>query len=181
MVGVDASLTTDQTALNTYNNRPWLQATNSVNVIQSQTLVEWTFGTAWNGFQVMSTTSTFASIVSSGMTGITAGAFPTGWWNIGGYCSYQPTGAVTNFSRRLMCIQVSHSIQFNAVYDTIVQTSFESNTSPDSMTANGTFYLDNAFNYGVLLGFAHRNAGSSVQVNSGARIWLNYLGSGVTI
>lgn len=182
---VDAALTTDQAALNTYNNRPWLLATSAAAVTQSQTLTEWTFGTSWNGFQVFSLNTSGISVVSSGMAlgsaALAVGNFPSGWWNIGGYCSYQPTGAVTNNTRRLMCIQVSHSVQFTNQFDTIVQTSFESNTGTDSMTANSMFFLDNAFSYSVILGFAHRNSGSTIQVNTGAKIWLTYLGSGVTI
>lgn len=181
---VDAALTANLDAFNTYNNRPWFTVTSTAAVSQAQTLLEWTPFTSWNGWTVMSNTTTGATINASAEMAtarFTAGAFRTGWWNIGGYVSYQPTGAVTNNTRRLMCIQLNHSEQFVQVYDTIINTSFESNTGTDSMTVNDMFYLDNQFTYGVTLGFAHRNSGSSVQANVGAKIWANYIGSGVSI
>lgn len=180
---VDATLTTEQAALTGYNNRPWLQVTGTATVTQAQSPTEWTFGDSWNGFTVLTNNTTGSStFIASGMTNnLAAGNFPTGWWNIGGYCSYQPTGAVTNNTRRLMCIQVSRGVQFDNIEETIVQTSFESNTGTDSMTVNGMFFLDNVLTYGVVLGFSHRNTGSTIQVNTGARIWMNYLGSGVTV
>jgi hypothetical protein len=181
---VDAALTDDVTVFNSYNNRPWFLVTSTAAVSGAQTLTEWTAGTSWNGFSVFSNST--AGVTISAATEIatakfTAGAFRTGWWNIGGYCSYQPTGAVTNNTRRLMSIQLSHQVQLDNIYDTIVQTSFESNTGTDSMTANDIFYLDNQYLYTVTMGFSHRNSGSTVQVNTGAKIWAVYLGSGVDI
>lgn len=180
---VDAALAADQAALNSYNNRPWVQMVSTSAVSQLQSLGEWTPLTSWYGWTVMTNTTAGNTVTSGGgqTNTFNAGTFPTGWWNIGGYCSYQPTGVVTNLTRRQMCIQLFHSVQFVGVYDTIVQTSFESNTGTDAMTANDLFYLDNRYTYGITLGFAHRNSGSSVQVNSGAQIWANYIGTGVTI
>lgn len=178
---VDAALTTDQTALNGYNNRPWVQMTSTAAVSQLQTLGEWVPFTSWYGWTIMTNTTTGNTVVGGGGQGNTflAGNFRTGWWNVGGYASYQPTGAVTANTRRQLILQISHSVQFNQVYDSVLNTSFESGTSPDAMTVNDMVYLDNQFNYGFVLGFAHRNSGSSIQVNVGARIWANYLGTGV--
>lgn len=179
---VDAALTADQAALDGYNNRPWMQLVSTAAVSQLQSLLEWTPFTSWYGWTIMNNTTAAATLTSSGMGNtFLVGQFPTGWWNIGGYASYQPTGATTANSRRQLCIQVSHSVQFDQVFDTIINTSFDSATNPDSMTVNDIFYLDNQFNYGITLGFAHRNAASSIQANIGARIWANYLGTGVTI
>lgn len=179
---VDAALTADQVALDTYNNRPWMQLVSTAVVSQAQSPLEWTPFTAWYGWTIMTNTTAGATLTSSGMTNtFPAGGFLTGWWNIGGYASYQPTGAATANSRRQLCIQVSHSVQFNQVYDTIINTSFDSATNPDSMTVNDIFYLDNRYTYAITLGFAHRNAASSVQANVGARIWANYLGTGASV
>lgn len=181
---VDAALAGNLAAFDSYNNRPWFTVTSTVAVSQVQTPTEWTPFTSWNGWTVVQNTTTGATINASAEMAaarFNVGAFRTGWWSIGGYVSYQPTGAVTNNTRRLMCIQLNHSVQSVQVYDTIINTSFESNTGTDSMTVNDIFYLDNQFSYGVTLGFAHRNSGSSVQANVGAKIWATYLGSGVSV
>ena len=179
---VDAALTQIQTDLEGYNERPWMQLVSTATASGSQTSTEWTPGAVWNGFTIMTNVTAAATLTASGMTNtFTAGGFLTGWWNIGGYASYQPTGAVTNNTRRLLCIQVNHLVQLNQVYDTIINTSFESNTGTDSMTVNDMFYLDNQYTYGITLGLSHRNTGSSIQANVGARIWANYLGTGVSV
>lgn len=179
---VDAALTADQAALDGYNNRPWLQAVSTSTVTQAQTLTEWVPGDVFPGFQVMGASGGATStITSSGMAASLFTQFTTGWWNIGGYASYQPTGAVTNFSRRVLAVQVGRTVLFNNEYETVLQTAYESNTGTDSMTCQGMFFLDSQYTYFVNLMFAHRNSGSTVQINTGARIWMNFLGSGVTI
>jgi hypothetical protein len=177
---VDSSLTVDQTALNGYNNRPWLLATTTGTSAISSTSLDWVPGTAF-GIGAVAPGLVALTTVASGVAASLTGSFITGWWNIGGFVSYQPTGAVNNFTRRTAAIQVLHSEQSMNFYDTIVQTSVESNTGTDSMSLDGVFYIDSSFSYAITLNFAHKNTSSTIQINAGGKVWMHYLGSGVTI
>lgn len=181
----DATAVTEATAsqsasLTAYNNRPWLLATSTVAVTGAQSLTEPSYNTSFPGLTVMTQTS--GTVQQSGMASFTSSVpEPAGWYHVGGFATFQATGAVNTFTRRLLAVQWFHIENLTNVYETAIQTCYESNTGGDAMTVQGMFYADGVNSYTATLYFAHRNSSSTMQVNTGAKLWITYLGSGVNI
>ena len=126
---------------------------------------------------------TSGTVTRSGMDSFvsTNAVNPAGFYLVGGYVTYQATGAVNSFTRRTLCIQWQYVANLDSVYDQAIQTSYESNTAGDAMTVQGIFYADGIHKNFPRLLFAHRNTSSTMQVNAGAKMWIQYIGSGVGI
>lgn len=107
----------------------------------------------------------------------------TGWYNYGCYGNLAATGAVTALSRRTLYARATKqttgtSTQLSqAVFRTI-----DTNTGGEFLVASeATFYATVGTTVDVEGFWSHTNAASTVQVNSGARLWCNFIGSGVEI
>lgn len=179
---INAIANAQSTSLNTYNNRPWLLSTSTVATTGAQSTNEFVLGSAFPGL-TLSLSPTSGTVVRSGMSSfVTTGAInPAGWYQVGLFASFQATGAVNTFTRRTLCLQWQYFDGGTAVYDQAIETCYESNTGGDGMTVSGCFYADGAHKYFPTALFAHRNSSSTMTVNTGAKMWIVYLGSGVTL
>lgn len=183
-VAIDAAVQASNSALSGYNNRPYVRASLSANTSSiSQSLSEWVPGSSLPGLNIFDGSFAITRISSPGITFASplnvSSVWRQGWWLVGGWITYQCVGAVTNLSRRTLGVQWRHSVNGVSQYEANLNTSYESNTGTDAMTVQGMFYADGIHSYNADLVFAHRNAGSSMIVNAGARLWMFYLGSGV--
>lgn len=172
--------TADIAALDAYNNRPWLLATSTAAATIGQSTVEPTFDTSFPGLAVISQTS--GTVQQSGLSSFATNAVErAGWYHVGGFATFQATGAVNTFTRRLLAVQWFHAENGINFYEHAIQACYESNTGGDSMTVQGMFHADGAHSYTATLYFAHRNNSSTMQVNVGAKLWITYLGSGLVV
>lgn len=184
---VDAQVITavaaaQSSALTTYNNRPWLVATSTGNIVTAQNVTDPTYtDTGFPGAVVMTLTSG-STVQQSRLTQFNGSGVPAaGWYHVGGFATFQATGAVNTFTRRILAVQWFHSENLDSIAENVIQNCYESNTGGDAATVQGMFYANGINDYTVTLYFAHRNSSSTMQVNSGAKMWVTYLGSGVVI
>jgi hypothetical protein len=179
---VTANTTAQANALTTYNNRPWLLATSTSSTTTAQTLSEFTNPNSSLPGSIVPVGPTTGIVTRSGLgTFVTTGTpDPQGWYHVGGWATFQATGAVNTFTRRTLAVEWITTVNLVGVYDQAISTCYESNTGGDSLTVEGFFYADGIHQYTPQLVFAHRNSSSTMTVNTGAKMWITYLGSGVT-
>jgi hypothetical protein len=179
-VAIDAALTADQASFNAYNNSPWIQIiSTTVSSAYASLNVDYTLGGQVPGFSAFSgaTVNTAFGLSPASLNNV----YPAGWWHVGGQATFQATGAVNTFTRRTLGVQLRHVERGISFYDVAIGTCYESNTGGDGISVSGLFFMDGVHTYFPDLIFAHRNTSSTMTVNAGARMWLTYLGSGVTI
>jgi hypothetical protein len=108
--------------------------------------------------------------------------FPKGWYSMTATATFQEVGAVTLGSYRRLGCWAAYSNDFSdltSMFDTV--TIATNSGQPDSLNTTGWFYSDGVQNRSCILTFGHGNAGSSLNLLSGARITVEFLGTGVTL
>lgn len=176
----DTTLKTINNSLVAYNNRPWAQAITTANAVQVNSVDGFIRGEPPPGLQLQFTAATATTFGITGFPTMTLP--PRGWYLAGFTATFQATGAVTLNSMRTMGLSWAYAINGvnqwdqQAAHDIV-----ESNTAGDSGTVAGMFFADGLRNYTLIPSFNHRNTGSTMQVNSGARYWVSYLGTGLVI
>jgi hypothetical protein len=91
-------------------------------------------------------------------------------------------GAVNLGSYRRLGVWATFSNNFSdlsALFDTV--TVATNSGQPDSLNTAGWFYSDGITARGCQMVFAHGNTSSSLNVLSGARLMIQYLGTGATL
>lgn len=167
--------------LTTYNNRPWASAVTTAAGSVNNNLADFVLGTQPPGGLAIH--SLAHTTTASGLSGLpTMTLPPAGWYLAGATCTFQPTGAVNAQTRRDLILTWSYTINGFSQWDQqSVHTYYESNTGGDAGSLTGLFFADGQRNYTLAVTLMHKNTGSTVQVNVGARYWVSYLGTGVVI
>lgn len=178
---VDASLLTLNTGLTAYNNRPWATAVTTASGTSNNTLADFVLGTQPSGG--VSIHSLAHSTAASGLSGLpTMTLPPAGWYLAGATCTFQATGAVNANTRRDLILTWAYAVNgINQWNQQSVHSVYESNTGGDADTVTGMFFADGLRNYTLQATFIHKNTSSTMQVNTGARYWVQYLGTGLVI
>jgi hypothetical protein len=177
----DSSLLTLNTGLTAYNNRPWATAVTTASATSNNTLNDFVLGTQPSGGVAVS--SLAHSTTAFGLSGLpTMTVPPAGWYLAGATCTFQTTGAVSANTRRDLILTWSYAVNgINQWDQQSVHSTYESNTGADAATVTGMFFADGLRNYLLLVNFVHKNTASTMQVNTGARYWVQYLGTGLVI
>lgn len=176
----DAALKALDDSIRGYNNRPWAQAITTANEIVLNTTTGFIRGQSPPGLNLSFTARTVTTYGLSNLPTMTIP--PSGWYLAGFTATFQATGAVTANSMRTLGLTWSYAINGinqwdqQAAHDVV-----ESNTGGDSGTVAGLFFADGQRDYTLVPSFNHRNTGSSMQLNAGARYWVTYLGSGLVV
>lgn len=107
----------------------------------------------------------------------------TGWYAYGAYANIAATGAVTALSRRTLYARATREAV--GVSTQLSQASFrtiDTNTGGEFLIASdASFYATIGTTVDVEAAWSHTNAASTVQVNTGAKLWCHFIGSGVEI
>lgn len=180
---IDGALQANLSSLQEYSNRPWAIATTTATTTVAQTTGEWP-GTGF--FSAISLLSNGYSQVGFGIDitsqTISPTLHPAGWYMMGGSATFQATGAVTANSRRDLAVEWAFPEGGITQYgEYSISSVYESNTAGDSASVAGMFFADGTRNYFYDLTWSHRNAASTMTANAGARFWIVYFGSGVTV
>lgn len=176
----DAALKSLNDSLNGYNNRPWAQAVTTASSTIASDVQGFILGESPPGMLVSLLAHTTTSFGINDLPTMTLP--PRGWYLAGFTATFQATGAVTANSLRTLGLTFSYAINgINQWDQQTVQNVVESNTAGDAGTVAGMFFADGLRNYTLIPSFSHRNTGSTMQVNSGARYWVSYLGTGLVI
>jgi len=184
-LATNAALSSIQAGLDTYNNRPWSILTTTATTTLAQFTNEWTgvVTSSYPGISILAngfTQQNFGLDLTSFT--ISATLNPAGWYLVGGTCTFQATGAVTVNTRRDLILEWAFRVNGVTNYAPyIVNSIYESNTAGDALSVAGMFYADGTKDYFFDLMFSHKNAGSTMTVNAGARYFVAYLGTGLVI
>jgi len=178
---VDAALNELGLGLGVYNNRPWALAVTTASSTVNNTLADFVPGAQPPGGLLVS--SLAKSVVTSGLSGLSLMTLPpAGWYHVGATCTFQATGAVNANTRRdLILTWFSIVNGVNQYNQQSAHSFYESNTGGDAGQVTGLFYADGTRDYQVQFIFAHKNTSSTMQVNTGARFWVQYVGTGLVI
>lgn len=177
----DSVLTQIQSTLEGYNDYPWFSLISTSSDTFAQFTSEWTGSGSFPGSHFINTyTITSFGLGNPTFPQITP-AVPAGWWYLGGTCTFQATGAITANSRRDLAIEWDSQPSGILTHEYSVSSVWESNTGGDSLTTVGMFYANGENTFFPDLVFNHKNAASTMTVNSGARLWGFYMGTGVTV
>ena len=107
----------------------------------------------------------------------------TGWYTYGCYGNLQTTGAVTALSRRTLYARATRqTVGVSAQLSQAVFRTVDTNTGGEFLVASSaSFYATEETVVDIEGYWSHTNAASLVQVNSGARLWCHFDGSGIEI
>jgi len=182
---INSTLSSDQAELDGYNNRPWTILTTTATTTIGQNTNEWTgdVASAYPGVSILGNGFTQQNFdLDISLFTVHAATDPAGWYMAGGTATFQATGAVTANTRRELVLEWAFGVNGITNYAPyIVNSIYESNTAGDALSVSGVFYADGTRNYFPDLMFNHKNAGSTMTVNAGARYFLAYLGTGLVI
>jgi hypothetical protein len=180
---IDSTLAAIDSTLDGYNNRGWAVATTTSSYTISQTASDFVDGDGLPGAPGILGSSAFTVQVFGldTLPFFNSPVLPAGWYMAGAFASFQATGAVTANSRRNLGIEWFSTLTGVDQHDYAINMVYESNTAGDSMTVQGLFHADGTTSYNVDAFFWHNNAGSTMQVNSGAKVWVAYAGTGLVI
>ena len=136
-------------------------------------------------FGVLGTwTLTYSNSTAAVITfGIRVTVPQTGWYDYGCYGNLQAVGAVTALSRRTLYARATlQSVGVSTLLSQAVFRTIDTNTGGEYLVASdASFYATAGQTVDVEAYWSHTNAASNVQVNTGARLWCHYAGSGVEI
>lgn len=107
----------------------------------------------------------------------------TGWYGYGTYGNLAATGVVTALSRRtLYATATKESVGVSTQLSQAAFRTIDTNTGGEFLTASaGSFYATVGATVDVEGAWSHTNAASTVQVNTGAKLWCHFIGTGVEI
>lgn len=108
----------------------------------------------------------------------------SGWYAYGAYMNPQAVGAVTAFSRRTVYAIATRIVSgVTTQLSQVVKRTVDNNVAGGEfiVASSGTFYAAAGTTVDVTAYWSHANAASNVLVNSGARVWCHFIGSGVEI
>ena len=108
--------------------------------------------------------------------------FPKGWWCMVGSATFQEIGTVNVGSYRRLGVWASITNNFYDITDLYDTVAVATNSGqPDSLNAAGWFYSDGVTAHSCQMVFAHGNTSSNLNVLAGARLTVQYLGTGATL
>lgn len=178
---IDTTLNSFNTSLTAYNNSPWAIAVTTTSSTVSNTIADFVLHTQPTGG--LSVHALAHTTTASGLSGLpTMTLPPAGWYLAGATLNFQSTGVANANTRRDIILTWSYSISGTSQWDQqSAHSYYESGVTPDSGSVTGLFYADGLRNYTLSVVFVHKNTSSTMQVNTGARYWVQYLGTGRVI
>jgi hypothetical protein len=138
-------------------------------------------------FPITSWSLTYSNFIPAPTTAASAGfrvTVPkTGWYNYGCYANLAATGAITANSRRSLYARATLRISGGATQlSQAAWRTVDTNTGGEHLVAgDGSFYATVGTTVDVEGYWSHANAASTVQVNTGAKIWCHFIGTGIEI